>query len=182
MSETTTQKQDAATELEIAERGVQEILDRIKDGDEQVGPEDLEAAESRVRFARARLEGEERRREEEAEKARTEHIDALRQRALALDKGHLRKLEEKARKALDAYVAAAVAYRTELNEVVQELSGFGSLPGDIDIVLGAEGHSLSVGSEHRPRELPITVCSRIAYDVLRAHLPRGHINLERPLG
>src|SRR5215203_7341222 len=106
MSETTTEtrKQAAARDLEQAQRGVEEILERIKDADEGVGPEDLEEAQSRVRFAKARLEGLERKKQEEAEQARRDRIEALRERALALDPAHMRKLEEKAIKALDAIV------------------------------------------------------------------------------
>ena len=68
MSETTTEtrEQAAAREQELAQRGVEEVLERIKDADERVEPEDLEEAESRVRFAKARIEGLERRKEEEA--------------------------------------------------------------------------------------------------------------------
>lgn len=182
MSEPTTKthEQTAAQELETAERGVEEVLDRIKDGDERIGPEDLEAAESRVRFAQARLEGEKRRREEEAEQARKDRIETLKERALALDARSLRKLEGKARGALDAYVVAAVAYRTELNEIASELSSLGSLPDDLTINLGGSGHSLSVGSEHRTPEHPIAVTAGIAKDVLRTHIPRGFIDLEHP--
>lgn len=175
-------ERSTAEELEAAEQGVQEVLDRIKDGDKQVGPEDLEAAESRVRFARARLEGEERRRVEEAERARTDRIDALKERALALDPKAIRKLEEKARKALDAYVAAATSYKSELDTVASELLALEPLPDDLTITPGGSGHSLSVGSERRPPEHPITVTTGIAKDVLKTHITRGFIDLERPLG
>src|SRR5215204_4384691 len=104
MSETTTEtrEQAAARDLERAQRGVEEVLERIKDADELVGPEDLEKAQSRVRFAKARIEGLERKNQEEAERARRDRIGPLTERALALDPAHMRKLEEKARKALDA--------------------------------------------------------------------------------
>lgn len=177
---TKAKEQTAAAELERAERGVQEVLERIKDADENVGPEDLEAAESRVRFARARIEGEERRREEEAEKARIARIDALKERALALDPGALRKLEEKARKALDAYVAAAAAYKAALDEIGSELQTLEPLPDDTALAMDANGCSLRVGSEHRPAERPITVCASAAREALRAHIPRGFIDLESP--
>ncbi len=174
--------QDAATELEQAEQKVEEVLERIKNLDPKVGPEDLEAAERDVRFARARLEGEERRREEEAERARTERIEALKERALALDPGAIRKLEEKARGALDAYVAAATAYSAELNEIVMELHSLQPLPGDLEIVMGGSGHSLRVGSEQRSPEHRITVTANMARDVLRTHITRGFIDLEHPVG
>ncbi len=175
-----TKEQTAAAELRQAEQDVEKLLERIKNGDRKVGPEDLEAAERRVRFAQVRLEGEERRKEEEAEKARIDHIETLKERALALNRRSIRKLEEKARKALDAYVAAAVAYTAELNDIAQELASLEPLPRDLTLTLGADGHSLTVGSEHRAPERSIVVCSSMAKEVLRAHIPRGFIDLERP--
>src|SRR5215210_2767276 len=78
---------------------------------------------------------------EEAEQERTDHIDALKERALALlDKGAVKKLEEKARKALDAYVAAALAHRTELTEIVRELSELGELPDDLELDMQPNGY------------------------------------------
>ena len=178
---TETKGRTAAEELERAEQGVREVLERIKDADEKIGPEDLEAAESRVRFARARIEGEKRRREEEAQRARLAHIGALKKRALALDPGALRKLEEKARKALDAYVAAATAYKAaDLSEICPELHTLEPLPDGLALALSPNGHSLRIGSEHRPTERPITVCASAASETLRAHIPRGFIDLERP--
>jgi len=177
---TKAREQTAAAELEQAEQRVREVLERFKDADENVGPEDLEKAESRVRFARARIEGEERRREEGTEKARTDRIDGLKRRALALDPGALRKLEEKARRALDAYVAAAVAYKADLNEITSELHTLEPLPDDKALAIGANGHSLRVGSEHHPTERPMTVCASAAKEALRTHIPRGFIDLESP--
>jgi hypothetical protein len=173
MSETTTEtrEQAAARELELAQRGVEEVLERIKDADERVGPEDLEEAESRVRFAKARIEGLERRKEEEAEQARRDRIEALKERALALDPARLRKLEEKARKALDAYVAAGAAYRVELNAIVGELSALGPLPDGLEIDLSPDGYGMTVGSERRSTERPNYVCARMAHEVLETHQP-----------
>src|SRR5215208_8138093 len=156
MSETTTEtrEQAAARDLEQAQRGVEEVLERIKDADKRVGPEDLEEAESRVRFAKARIEGLERKKQEEAEQARRDRIEALTERVLALDPGALRKLEEKARKALDAYVAPAAAYRKEINAIVLELSMLGPLPDGLEISLDGSGYEMTVGSEQRLREQP----------------------------
>ena len=173
MSETTTEtrEQAAARDLEQAQRGVEEVLERIKDADERVGPEDLEKAQSRVRFAKAQLEGLERRKEEEAEQARRDRIEALTERALALEPAHMRKLEEKARKALDAYVAAGAAYRVELNAIVGELSTLGPLPDGLEIDLNGAGYGMTVGSDRRSTERPNYVCARMAHEVLQAHLP-----------
>lgn len=173
MSEATmeTREQAATRDLERAQRGVEEVLERIKDADERVGPEDLEAAESRVRFAKARLEGLERKKQEEAEQARRDRIEALKERALALDPAHMRKLEEKARKALDANVAAGAAYRKELTAIVWELSTLGPMPDGLEIDLTPDNYGMTVGSERRSTERPNYVCARMAHEVLQAHLP-----------
>jgi hypothetical protein len=173
MGETTTQtrEQAAARDLEQAQRGVEEVLERIKDADDGVGPEDLEAAESRVRFAEARIEGLERKKKEEAERARRDRIEALKDRALALDPDALRKLEEKARKALDAYVAPAAAYRKELTAIVWELSTLGPMPDGLEIDPTPDNYGMTVGSDRRPTERPNYVCARMMHEVLKAHLP-----------
>ena len=173
MSETTTEtrEQAASRDLEQAQRGVEEVLERIKDADEGVGPEDLEAAESRVRFAKARLDGLERKKQEEAEQARRDRIGALTERALALDPGGLRKLEEKARKATDAYVAAGAAYRKELTAIVWELSTLGPMPDGLEIDLTPDNYGMAVGSDRRSTERPNYVCARMLHEVLQAHLP-----------
>jgi hypothetical protein len=173
MSEATTdtREQAAARDLERAQRGVEEVLERIKDADERVGPEDLEKAESRVRFAKARLEGLELKKQEEAEQARRDRIDALKKRALALDPDALRKLEEKARKALDAYVAAGAAYRKELTAIVWELYTLEPMPDGLEIDLTPDNYGMSVGSERRATERPNYVCARMTHEILKAHLP-----------
>ena len=183
MSETTTEtrEQAAARDLEQAQRGIEEVLERIKDADERVGPEDLEEAQSRVRFAKARLEGLERKKQEEAEQARRDCIGALRERALALDPVHVRKLEEKARKVLDAYVAVGAAYRKELNAIVGELSTLGPLPEGLEIDLNGDGYGMSVGSERRSTERPVVVCARMAHEALQTRQPgeRSDISVAR---
>lgn len=137
---------------------------------------ELEAAEARARFARARIEGL-KRRKEEAEQARRDRIEALKERALALDPGAVRKLEEKARKALDAYVEVADAYGTELNGIVQELSALGPLPEDLELDTSPDRHGLVAGPERRAPINPIAVCTVLAYEVLRTHMPRREIDL-----
>ena len=173
MSETTTEtrEQAAARDLEQAQRGVEEVLERIKDADERVGLEDLEAAESRVRFAKARLDGLERKKQEEAEQARRDRIEALTDRALAWDPGALRKLEEKARKALDAYVAAGAAYRKELTAIVWELCTLGPMPDGLEIDLTPDNYGMTAGSDRRSAERPNYVCARMTHEILKAHLP-----------
>jgi hypothetical protein len=181
MSETGTKAQTAEQALEQAERGVEEVLERIKDGDEEVGPEDLEAAESRVRFARARIEGEERRRIEEAERERLERIDALKERALALDPKALRKLEEAARKALSAYVASCVAHNVKVEEIAGELELLGPLPEGFGVDWSSSsGPSVTAGGRRSATIRPMVNVAAMAREALREHIPHGFIDLEQP--
>lgn len=175
------QERDAARELEQAQREVQEVLDRITDGDKEVGPEDLEAAERNVRFAHARLEGEERRREEEAERGRLRRLEELRERALSeLDPEPILKARERARKALDAYIAACVEHNAKLDEIAGELSSLEPLPEGWSVHHGSDGASLSAGGHSMRQTRPMVAVSEMARDTLRAHLRGGYIDLERP--
>ena len=163
-------------ELEEARTALDDVLEEISRG--RGTERDLEAAQTRVRFWEVRLEGAHRQVAEEAEQERTDRINALKERALALDEGTVKKLEEKARKALDAYVAAALAHTTELAEIVQELSELGELPDGLELDMQPTGYGMVVGSERcTPPVDPVAACTVMAYDVLRTHLPRQEIDL-----
>jgi hypothetical protein len=162
-------------ELEEARTALEDVLEEVSRG--RGTKRDLEAAQSRVKFWEVRLEGAQRQVAEEAEQERKGRIDALKARVLALDEGAVKKLEGKARKALDAYVAAALAHRTELAEIVQELSGLGELPDDLELDMQPTGYGMVVGSERRAPVDPVAACTVMAYDVLRTHLPRQEIAL-----
>jgi len=165
----------ASQELEEARAALEVVLEEISRGG---GTEqDLEAAQRRVKFWEVRLEGARRQVAEEAEQERTDRIDALKERALALDEGAVKKLEEKARKALDAYVAAALAHTTKLKEIVQELSELGELPDGLELDMQPTGYRMVVGSERRAPVDPMAGCIVMAYDVLRTHMPRQEIDL-----
>jgi len=168
----------AGQELEEARAALEVVLEEISRG--QGTERDLEAAQTRVRFWEVRLEGAHRQVAEEAEQERKGRIEALKERALALDEGAVKKLEEQARKALDAYVAAALAHRTELAEIVQELSGLGELPDDLELDMQPTGYGMVVGSERLAPVDPIAGCTVMAFDVLRTHMPRQEIDL--PVG
>jgi hypothetical protein len=177
---TKTTGQDAAQELEQARRGVQDLLDRIKDGDEKVGPEDLEKAESRVRFARARLEGEERRREEEAERERLRRIEQLQERAAKeLDPAPIRKLREKAEEAMSAYVAACVKHDDSVHEIGHELATLGPLPDDVRTDPAGTMLRRAAGREVNLIR-PMVQVSDIARSAYRRHVERGYVDLEKP--
>jgi hypothetical protein len=173
---------DPARELERAERGVAEVLERIKAGDPKVKPEDLEAAESRVRFARALVEGEERRREEEAERERLERVRAVVERAASeLDPAPVEKLGAAAREALSAYVAACVAHNARVEEISSELDLLGPLPEGVEVDHSfSSGPRVTTGGRTVPSVRPMVKVSTMAHEVLREHI-RGYIDLERPI-
>jgi len=162
-------------ELEAARAALEDVLEEVSRG--RGTEQDLETAQTRVKFWEVRLEGAHRQVAEEAEQERTDRINALKERALALDEGTVKKLEEKARKALDAYVAAALAHRTELAEIVQELSELGELPEGLELDMQPTGYGMVVGSERRAPVDPMAGCIVMAYDVLRTHMPRLQIDL-----
>jgi predicted nucleic acid-binding protein len=178
---TKTREQSAVQDLERAEREVREVLERIKDGDRKVGPEDLERAERRARFAGARLSGEERRREEEAERARLGRLEELRERTLSeLDPAPLEKRKEAAEKALDAYIAACVEHNGKLDRIAGELAGLEPLSEGLGVRHGSDGANLSLKGRDVRRVRPIVEVAGMARDALRAHLRGGYIDLERP--
>jgi hypothetical protein len=180
MPDTKTIEQGPARELERAEREVEEVLERIKAGDEKVKPEDLESADSRLRFARARLEGAERRQAEEAERKRLQNLRAVKERvAKELDPAPIHKLREKAAVALDAYIAACVSHNARLDEIAHLLLGLEPLPKDWAVRDGSDGVSLTAAGQDVWRLRPMVEVSAIAHEKLRAHLP-GYIDLEQP--
>ncbi|MDP9458304.1 MAG: hypothetical protein M3Q60_21575 [Actinomycetota bacterium] len=103
MESTATKAQEAAKELEKAKGGVADVLGRVRAGDPTAQPEDLQRAESRVRFAEARLEAALRIQEEEAERERLGRVEALGRRAVSeLDPELMRELTEAVEGALAA--------------------------------------------------------------------------------
>jgi hypothetical protein len=74
-------------------------------------------------------------------------------------------------------VAAALAHRTELAEIVRELSESGPLPDDLELDMQPNGYGMVVGSERLAPVDPIAGCTVMAYDVLRTHMPRQQLDL-----
>lgn len=183
MSKAATKTQNAAEELEQAQQGVQEVLDRIKDGDKKVGPDDLETAERRVRLAKARLEGEERRKAEEAERERQRRLEELKERAASeLDLGPIEDLRKAAAEALSTYAGALVAREASIDGIAGDLfdlSGLGPLPEGWSVDSRTSGRSFAIDGHPPQRVRPITEVSRIAYESLREHIPYGFIDLEK---
>jgi hypothetical protein len=179
---TETKGRTAAEELERAEQEAREILERVRAGDKRTGPEDLEAAERRVRFARARLEGEERRNAEEAERERLGRIEEIGKRAASeLDPEPLRKLGQKAERALSAYVGACVTRNVRLEEIASELEALAPLPRGVVVDRSrSAGARISAGGREASPVRPVAEVSSMAHAALREHIPRGFIDLESP--
>jgi hypothetical protein len=144
---------------------------RIKSGDPEVGFEDLEQAERRIRFARVKVEGEEQRKGEEVERERLERIATL------FDKGketqdpkRLEKLKVAADKALDALVAELVARNEALGEIATELDLLGPLPKGVDFDHGSAGPNLSVDGREYRSSRPAPLIRDQALEVLRRHI------------
>jgi hypothetical protein len=179
------QEHSAGEELAQAEQKVEEVLDRIKDGDPKATPKVLEDAERRVRFARARVEGEESRQAEEAERERLQRIEELRERAIKdLDLEAVQKARQKARqkaaKALDGYIVAIAESNARIAEIATELDGLAPLPDDVSTGSGSYGSTLSVaGRDYRPQREVVLVAD-LAREQLRGHV-RGIIDLEEPV-
>lgn len=134
-----------------------------------------------VRFGRARLEGEERRREEEAERERLQRIEELKERAISeLDPEPVRKLRGKAEKALSDYVAACEEYNRRTKDVADELPPLKSLPDEWRVKHTSTGPALGVGNFSARPIRTIAMVSEMAHSVLREHIPRGFIDLENP--
>jgi hypothetical protein len=148
-----------------------------------VKPEDLQRAESRVRFAEARLEAVRRIEEEEAERERLGRVEALGRHAVSeLDPEPIRELAEAARGALSAYVAACVARNATLEEIARKLEGLGPLPDGYAVDrTRLIGPRLLVAGDFEAGWLrPMVDVSGMAREALRKHIPHGYIDLNSP--
>jgi|SRR5215211_4458516 len=110
--------EQAAADLETARTGLEGVMEKIARG--RASEQDLEDAERRVRFCEACLEGARRLEVEEAEEERLRTLEDLAERTRERVKAvGVQKARKAAEKALEAYVAAAVAH----NEAVDEAAG-----------------------------------------------------------
>jgi hypothetical protein len=147
--------EDIATELKQAQRGMEEILERIKDGDPEGTPEALEDAERRVRLAWARVggdvEGDKHRLAEEAERDCLQRLEELRERAIKdLDLEPLHKAREKLERALDGFVEESLKYNARLANIIYELPTLASLPEGWFIDATSAGLTMQMGLDTKP--------------------------------
>jgi hypothetical protein len=183
MESTATKAQEAAKELEKAKGGVEDVLGRVRAGDPTAQPEDLQRAESCVRFAAARLEAALRIQEEEAERERLGRVEALGRRAVSeLDPELMRELTEAARGALSAYVAACVEHNGKLDDLARKLEGLGPLPDGyaVDRTRLIGPRLLVAGDFEAGWSRPMVDVSDMARAALSEHIPHGYIDLNSP--
>jgi hypothetical protein len=166
----------AAAELETARTELEGVVEKIAGG--RATERDLEAAERRVRFCEARLEGARRREVEEAEEERLKALEDLAQRTgerlAAVDVEKRRKAAEKA---LDAYVAACMAHNEAIDQAVDELLSQEELPQGFAVREGRDGHGVAVGGKEIRRLRPMVEVREMGLEVLGRHWRRGYISL-----
>src|SRR5215212_5493588 len=110
------QKSTAAAleDLEDARASLEAVLEKLSRG--QATEQDLEAAERRIRFCEARLEGAERRESEEAEEERLRALEDLAGRTHErVEAAGIQKARKAAQKALEAFVAACVEHNAAVD-------------------------------------------------------------------
>ncbi len=138
--------------------------------------------ENQARFEAAKQAVAERREREREAAERTKQIAALKDRLAALqDTTAIEQQGEQAAAALDAYVAGMAAHNAQIAAIRDELQVLGSnLPGDVDLGSYGNGHGLTIGDTIVRRQRLQTNVSNMARTVLRTHITRGNIDLERP--
>ncbi len=120
------------------------------------------------------------RRERQREAAeRAAVVGACKQQLAAIDPAPLEHLRTQAAAALDAYVAGMAAHNAQIAAIRDELQAVGSnLPADVDLYPQHGG--LTIGDVVVRRQRLQTNVSNMARTVLRTHITRGNIDLERP--
>ncbi len=136
-------------------------------------------AENNARLEAARQAVVERREREAAERERAALVARCKERLAAMDTAPIEKLQTKAAAAVDAYVAAMAAHNEQITAIRDELQALGSgLPAEVQLYPHMGG--LVIGDVEVRRQRLQTNVSRLAKDVLRTHITRGNIDLERP--
>ena len=176
MAATAAQAED---ELEAAQAELAAVVGRIANG--EASEEDLEAAERRVRFCEARLEGARRREAEEAEQERLRALESLAGRTRTqVESVDVEKARRAFSAALERYVEACVAHNAALDEAADELLAAEDLPEGCGVAMGSDGYSPTLGGRTYRRIRPMVSVAGMAHEALRRHIPHGYIDLERP--
>jgi len=168
--------EEAAADLETARAGLEELTERIIEG---AGTEaDLEAAERRVRFCEARLEGALRRESEEAEQDRLRGLEDLAEHTQERVKAaNMQKARKAAQRALERFVAACMAHNEAVGEAAVELLSQHDLPQGYAVDMSGDGHSVVLGTESIRRVRPMVEVRDMGLEVLGRHLQSGYISL-----
>jgi len=167
---------EVAAELEEARAELEGVVEKIAGG--RATERDLEAAERRVRFCEARLEGARRREAEEAEEERLEALQALAGRTQERVKAAgVQKARKAAQKALEAYVAACMAHNEAVDEAAGAFLSQRDLPRGYAVEQGSDGHSIVLGSKSIRRVRPMVEVRDMGLEVLGRHLRGGYVSL-----
>lgn len=163
---------DPTAELDAAQSALTDVRSRIGSNDPTVTVEDLNRAESAVRFARMRIDAAVDVAAQEREQARLDRIGAIRAELPAIfDTAALDKARAKVEAAVDAYCREARALEVRVSDVYSELTGL--QPHGISI----ESGSGAIGGHRKPsfqRQLRDAV-----YGPFTRHFPHTQVNIDR---
>jgi len=168
--------EQAAADLEAARANLDAVEEEIGRGG--ATERDLEAAERRVRFCEARLEGPRRREAEEAEEERMHGLEELAGRTRGrVQAAGVEKVRKVAERALERYVAACMEHNAAVDEAAGELATMRALPPGYALDMGGDGHSVVFGSESIRRVRTMVAVRDMGLEVLGRHLRGGYISL-----
>src|SRR5215218_10939581 len=168
--------EQAAADLEAARANLDAVVEEIGRGG--ATERDLEAAERRVRFCEARLEGARRREAEEAEEERLRAIEDLAGRTKErVEAAGVQKARRGAERALERCVSACMAHNEAVDEAVGQLLSQQDLPQGYGVDMGRDGHSVVLGTESIRRVRPMVEVRDMGLEVLGRHLRGGYISL-----
>ena len=167
---------EAADDLQAARTALEGVVEEIGRG--RSTERDLEDAERRVRFCEARLEGARRLEAEDAEEERLASFADVAERTQERVKAAgVQKARKATERALEAYVAAAVAHNEAIDEAAGVFLSQADLPHGYAVDMGGDGHSIVVGLRSIRRVRPMVEVRDMGLEVLGRHLRGGYISL-----
>lgn len=142
-----TQQLDPVVELEAAEAALDQVRKRIGAGDPDITANDLERAESAVRFARMRIDAARDLEQERAEQARRDRVDEIRASLPAIfDTTNLDAAHQSIVEALESYCTEAERIERGFSEVYEELIRMP--PSGISVQ--ASAYAPAIGGHRKP--------------------------------
>ncbi len=172
---------EATQHLRDAEAALARLHDRLAAGDSTITPAAFEKAESAVRFAQARLRGAERQAEAQAEAARLQRIEQLREElTTTLDPAPVEQARQAMETAIEQFVAACRAYDDRCADADDALADPSLAPLPRDLGKGDQPGHLRVGGQEYRRARPQMGIHRAGMAAITRYYPRHQVNLGNP--